>query len=291
MDSQPSIALLFSWCRRAAAIALIPALSWGLLPARACPVPTLERLERYEVQAGDTLASIAAQFNLSPGTLVGLNPTLKQSTNTSDSLPAGVEILVPPFNGVRVEIPAGTTWRDLEAAYGVRADTLFEINGCQREPREIFVPGLRWQPRDRDPAARVSNYTGFSTRPLAGNLETLLPHGSDAVTGTFHSGLDLAAVPGTLVRAVDAGKVIFAGENETYGNLVVVNHEGPRQTRYAHLDRLDVAAGQTVMAGQALGVTGVTGRPDVQQPHLHFEVRLQTPQGWISQDPILHLAE
>lgn len=283
MDST-AIAKFFR-CSFAVTTVLLSAIGGKLpSPVRACPAPVLDRLQRYESQAGETLASVAAKFDLVPGTLIGFNPVLKKFTAAS-RLPMGTEILVPPVNGVRAEIPAGVTWQDLEAAYGVRADTLFEINGCQREPREIFVPGLRWSP----PTAGVSNYTGFPVQPLPAASEALLPYGVDAATGTFHSGLDLAAAPGTPVRAVDAGNVVFAGEDETYGNLVVVNHTGQRQTRYAHLDRFEVAVGETVTAGQNLGVTGLTGRPDIPQPHLHFEVRLQTPQGWLAQDPALHL--
>lgn len=257
------------------------------LPAIGCPKPVLARLERYEVRAGDTLESIAAAFNLVPGTLVRLNAAL-QDLDEGESLLVGTTILVPPFNGVRVEIPPGLTWQDLAAAYGVRADALFEINGCQPEPREIFVPGLRWQARDLA-TERRANYTGFAVQPLEGALMAIAPYGPSA--SGFHSGLDLAAAPGTPVRAVDAGEVAFAGQDETYGNLVVVNHAGRRQTRYAHLDRLEVSGGQTLAAGDAIGTTGMTGRPDSPQPHLHFEVRLQTPQGWIAQDPTLYLPQ
>lgn len=249
----------------------------------ACPAPLLERLQRYAIREGDSLESIAAAFELVPATLVRLNPVLA----TDGQLPVGREIFVPPFNGVRVEIPPGATWQDLAAAYGLRADALFELNGCQPQPQEIFVPGVRWV--SRDPNAPPGDYTGFAALPLPGPLATIVPYGSTAAG--FHSGLDLAAALGTPVRAVAAGEVVFAGTDPTYGNLVVVNHPGKRQTRYAHLDRIDVGVGGRVAAGEELGVTGTTGQPDAKEPHLHFEVRFNTPQGWISQDPLLHLTD
>jgi len=45
-------------------------------------------------------------------------------------------VVVIPSNGIRVEIPAGQTWQRV-ATYKVRADVLFEINGCQRAPSSI----------------------------------------------------------------------------------------------------------------------------------------------------------
>lgn len=243
----------------------------------------LDRLERYEIREGDRLQDIADAFELLPETLERLNPALATG---GDRLPVGETILVPPFNGVRVEIPAGATWQDVAAAYGVRADALFELNGCQPQPRVIFLPGIRWAAREASP----ENYTGLATRPLPGAPVAIGRYGLQP-DGTFHSGLDLAAAPGTPVRATEPGEVVFAGENTTYGNLVAIDHAGQRQTRYAHLDRVDVAVGQRVEAGTIVGTTGTTGQPDTSQPHLHFEVRFQTSQGWVSQDPSLHLVD
>ena len=102
---------------------------------------------------------------------------------------------------------------------------------------------------------------------------------------TFHHGLDLAANPGTPVLAVESGTVAFAGDRGTYGKLGVVNHQGGRQTRYAHLLEVNVTTGQEVKQGDTLGKVGSTGSPDIDKPHLHFEVRYNSPQGWIAQDP------
>ena len=103
----------------------------------ACPTPALSRILRHRVTAGETLASIAQQYNLLPTTLMGMNPALRQGT-----VQPGNEILVPPYNGIRVTVPAGQSWRDLAKQYGVRADLLFEQNGCQTAPTVLFVPGL-----------------------------------------------------------------------------------------------------------------------------------------------------
>jgi murein DD-endopeptidase MepM/ murein hydrolase activator NlpD len=247
----------------------------------ACPLPVLSRLTRHTVASGETLESIAAKYNLIPGTLIGLNPSLK-----GGSIPVGREILIPPFNGIRIQAPAGATWQDLGTAYGIRADVLYELNGCQPQPRLVFIPGVSWSAGERPSR---DTYTGFAGYPLPSAAPIALNYGwhQNPTTGkaAFHSGIDLLANPGTAVLSVDSGTIAFAGEQGTYGYLVVVNHQGGRQSRYAHLGRLSVRTGQQVKTGDTLGTVGSTGRRDTDKPHLHFEVRYYSSQGWVAQDP------
>ncbi|MBD1804304.1 M23 family metallopeptidase [Microcoleus sp. FACHB-SPT15] len=246
-----------------------------------CPQPALSRLTRHKVAAGETLESVANQYNLIPATLINLNPGLR-----GGALPVGREILIPPFNGIRVQAPRGSSWQDLAASYGVRADVLYEINGCQAQPQLVFIPGAS-SPAGARPSS--DRFTGFAAYPLPSEATVALSYGwhQDPNTGQarFHSGIDLLADPGTSVLSVDSGTVAFADQQGSYGNLVVVNHQGGRQTRYAHLGRVSVAAGQLVKAGDTLGIVGSTGRPEIDSPHLHFEVRYYSSQGWVAQDP------
>lgn len=87
----------------------------------------------------------------------------------------------------------------------------------------------------------------------------------------MHSGVDLAAPTGTPVSASGAGVVTYAGWSGGYGLLVTVDHGNGMQTRFAHLSRLKVSAGQKVARGQVLGLVGSTGRSTA--PHLHYEMR------------------
>lgn len=87
----------------------------------------------------------------------------------------------------------------------------------------------------------------------------------------LHEGLDLAAARGTPVVGAGAGIVVRAEEVGHYGNLVVVDHGDGLETRYAHLDSIQVKPGDHIGAGQPLGTVGDTGRTT--GPHLHFEVR------------------
>jgi len=87
----------------------------------------------------------------------------------------------------------------------------------------------------------------------------------------MHSGVDLAAPSGSPVASPAAGVVTFANWNGGYGLLVVVDHGTGVQTRFGHLSRLLVSAGQRVDRGQLLGLVGSTGRST--GPHLHYEMR------------------
>ena len=87
-----------------------------------------------------------------------------------------------------------------------------------------------------------------------------------------HNGIDFAAPTGTAVRAVGDGTVEFAGQQNGYGNIIIVKHRNNQETVYAHLSRIDVKAGQSVNQSQFIGAVGSTGWAT--GPHLHFEFRV-----------------
>ncbi len=250
-----------------------------------CPDPILSRLESHEISPGETVESIAEQYNLLPETIVRLNPSLQQ-----ESVPVGTEILIPPFNGVRMEVPPDTTWEDLEQAYGVRADVLFELNGCTAQPQVVFLPGVTWEDQEEE----VYTYTGLSHYPLPESAPVGQDYGwyTDPETEQrrLYSGVNLMADVGTSVLAAEGGKVTFAGKHPRYGNLVIILHDG-KQTRYAHLERITVEEDQSVAAGEKIGTVGTSGKSSGERSYLHFQVRYQTPQGWVAQDPAIHLSE
>ncbi|MCL2167522.1 MAG: peptidoglycan DD-metalloendopeptidase family protein [Lentimicrobiaceae bacterium] len=88
----------------------------------------------------------------------------------------------------------------------------------------------------------------------------------------YHWGIDIPFPEGTPVVAAFDGIVrISTYNNGGYGNLVVVRHENRLETYYAHLVRRLVNPGQTVKAGDTIGLGGNTGRS--RGNHLHFETR------------------
>lgn len=87
----------------------------------------------------------------------------------------------------------------------------------------------------------------------------------------FHPGMDIAAAEGSPIRAAAAGRVIQAGDDGGYGNVVVIDHGNGLTTRYAHCSQTFATVGQMVQAGDQIAAVGSTGRST--GPHLHFEVR------------------
>ncbi|WP_075214616.1 M23 family metallopeptidase [Mongoliimonas terrestris] len=111
--------------------------------------------------------------------------------------------------------------------------------------------------------------------PLAGAAVTSnFGSRSDPFLGSsaFHAGIDFRAPTGRPVTATAAGRVINAGRNGGYGNLIEIDHGKGLTTRYAHLSRIDVKVGERVARGQVVGRVGSTGRST--GPHLHYETRV-----------------
>ena len=99
-------------------------------------------------------------------------------------------------------------------------------------------------------------------------------HRSDPIAGlrAMHEGIDFNAETGTPVVAAADGVIVSASYHNEFGNLIDVDHGGGLLSRYAHLSRLDVKAGQIVKRGDLIGAVGSTGRST--GAHLHFEVRM-----------------
>jgi len=243
-------------------------------------------MQLHKVNPGETLAAIANRYNLAPETIVGINPFVKNEVVSS-----GTELQIPPFNGIVVEVTRNQNWRQIASKYKVRPDTVFEINGCQQNPKFVFLPVLPGVTSTSEkiataPSKAPGNITGY---PLPSSTDVGLAYGWQIhpVTGDvfFHSGLDLLAPVTTPVEAIAPGIVVFSKEQGSYGKLVIINHADGLQSRYAQLDSIKVTLGQKVNKGDILGAVGTTGQPSSTQPHLHFEMRFNGSLGWEAKDP------
>lgn len=121
--------------------------------------------------------------------------------------------------------------------------------------------------------------------PVAGRIQSGFGNRMHPIFGVvrFHSGIDIVAPYGTLIKAADGGQVVQAGYFGGYGYSIMVYHGGGFATWYAHLSSIRVSVGQFVERGQVIGLVGSTGWST--GPHLHFEVRINGA----AQNPLAYL--
>ncbi len=119
--------------------------------------------------------------------------------------------------------------------------------------------------------AQITSVFGWRIHPISGDLR-------------FHTGTDIGAPMGTPVVAAYPGRVALADTLSGYGLTVILQHnDGTQETRYAHLLEVYVEPGDFIEQGTTIGRVGSTGNST--GPHLHFEIREQTPEGWVAIDP------
>ncbi|WP_413438456.1 OapA family protein [Sulfuriferula sp. GW1] len=89
-----------------------------------------------------------------------------------------------------------------------------------------------------------------------------------------HKGVDYAAPAGTKIKAVADAVVAFAGQENGYGNFILLQHSGNYSTAYGHLSAFakGLHKGEKIHQGDVIGYVGSTGWAT--GPHLHFEFRI-----------------
>jgi len=152
-----------------------------------------------------------------------------------------------------------------------------EINRLQQAPRPASA--LQWTPDvpfkqlvGKLPwpveSSRIVQPFGPSRHPQLG-------------TTTVNPGIDLAASPGDIVRAVAAGQVTKIAWLRGFGNTIIIDHNEGYYTVYARLERIAVSEGEVVQLGQPLGSVGESGGSS----DFHFEVwdrrEKQNPLEWL----------
>ncbi|WP_282088299.1 M23 family metallopeptidase [Streptomyces tendae] len=128
--------------------------------------------------------------------------------------------------------------------------------------------------------------SGYTSPVVGGTVGTPYHQSGSMWSSGYHTGTDFVVPTGTSLKAVGAGTVVSAGWGGAYGNQVVIQLADGHYAQYAHLSSLSVSAGQSVTAGQQVGLSGATG--NVTGPHLHFEIRT-TPDYGSDIDPIAFL--
>ena len=129
------------------------------------------------------------------------------------------------------------------------------------EAFKTLSPGREWKGSFAPPVnAEISDVFGVE-RVFNGSVQST------------HQGLDFRVSSGTSVAAVNSGRIILARSLFFEGNCVVIDHGQGLLTLYLHLSKFLANEGDDVKKGQAIGLSGGTGRAT--GPHLHLAVRWQ----------------
>ena len=178
---------------------------------------------------------------------VSANPVLANSAATAD--------IAAPLRAAQAERPTALGNRDEQfKALFSRWQSMDGGNATTTSRASVSIPSR--MPVD---GVRLSSDYGMRTHPVLGGRRG-------------HKGVDLAGPTGTPIRATADGVVSRAEWFSSYGLYISLEHGGSLQTRYGHMSRLNVAAGQRVRKGDVIGYVGSTGRST--GPHLHYEVRI-----------------
>ena len=222
---------------------------------------------RYQVKRGETAFTIARQFNISAKALAdwnGLGPDLAVREGQFLIIPAAADAArlpaaadaTPPGEGSPTPLPPSAS-KPLPA-----------------EPTQTVAEAARQVPPSPDLSAqRTASSASKFAMPVDGKIVR-------SYKKAVNDGIDIAAAPGSPVRAATDGTVAAVTHDPSGAPIIVLRHDGGLLTVYAGIDGVTVAKDAVVKRGQT--IAAVRAGPT---PALHFEVR----QGLDSLDPLPYL--
>lgn len=258
------------------------------------------KVSSYVVAQGDSLWSISNSQNIELDTLVGSNVF-------KATLRPGQTLRIPNQEGIFYTLRKGEKIEAVCKRYGVELGKLRQVNHtvdvvALKPGDEIFLPGARpealavtheEQPlkaeksapavknavpkvakNGKQKEAPVAMKASRSYRwPIMGRINSPFGWRRHPITRRqdFHTGIDIKASRGAVIRCARDGRVAYAGWMGGYGKVAVIEHAGGQSTLYAHCSTLLLKQGAAVKQGENIARVGTTGRST--GPHLHFEVR------------------
>lgn len=167
-----------------------------------------------------------------------------------------ISLILAPLS---VSTPSETDGELLKIVQSERPETLallkhYNINILNKEAITNYPTISPIMPKD---ISRISSFYGPRIHPIY-NEEHI------------HRGIDIAAKEGTDIIATGSGQVVWTSTWGSYGKQIIIDHQNGMKTRYAHLSKISVNKGDTVVFSQKIGEVGSTGLSTGN--HLHYEV-------------------
>lgn len=200
----------------------------------------------YTVQPGDTLYSISRRYGLDP---------LRVARDNALSNPS----LLAVGQKLRLTVGSGTeeTINRVQAATATPVATTASAQSANT-PQEVEKPA---------PAS-----DGKTVTSKAGSGKFMWPASGKVVQGIGenHNGFDIATAAGTPVKAAGDGQVVYVGNQEHFGKIVMVAHSGDYVSVYGHNSNISVKSGDKVTKGQTIATSG---KKKTGEAVVHFEIR------------------
>ncbi|MFA6376824.1 MAG: M23 family metallopeptidase [Candidatus Paceibacterota bacterium] len=237
----------------------------------------------YQVEEKDTVASLAAKFDISSDTIIWANDLAKGAQPKP-----GQRLIIPPVTGIIHYVVSGDTIAKISQDYNAKPDDVVAFNELSGE-NDVFVGDVLVVPGGRVPQIVIApkpSSTISNAKPQKLEAQSLAamppdyflcPVGSACkrTQGShFRNAVDLTGgYCGAPIYAAASGTIAKAklGWNGGAGNNISISHMGGTViTHYYHLQTMLVAQGQEVKKGDVIGLMGATGKST--GCHLHFEV-------------------
>lgn len=271
--------------------ALLADNSIGGISENQSDTPISDKISVYTVESGDTLSSIAAQFNVSVNTIRWNNDI------SGSSIRIGQKLTILPVSGVRHTVKSGDTLSSIAKLYKAKESDIESYNNITNADvlnvgDVVIVPNGEMSANSDSSSAPSSSSNNVPPSPRSatnslarvriGGPQITLPddYFITPVKGIKTQGIhgynavDIGAPKGTPIHAAAAGKVIVSltgGWNGGYGTYVVIEHPNGVETLYAHMSKNVAVENSEVAQGDIIGYVGATG--EATGPHLHVEVR------------------
>ncbi len=242
----------------------------------------------YTVRNGETLFDIANEFNIDPMSLAKVN-NIKMPYNVRKG-----QVLKLPVEGEmetqeQKELYSPVNLRENQKQDMKELDEKFERmigtsstksekkphkveqleHSFDQQARDLLSPKVTSTATGAKIKKNSSASSGKMVKPVDGKVISKF---GDNLDGIPNDGVNIKASAGTAVKVISDGEVLYAGNNldESFGNVIVVQHKDGLISSYAHLKDMSVKKGAKIRAGQKIGSVGKTG--DVSQPQLHLEI-------------------
>ncbi len=258
-----------------------------LLPGIISSASRLNEVD-YVIQPGDSLSSIAYEFNVSILTVMWNN-----NLTTRSILKLGQILKIPPTTGVMHTVKKGDSLKKIASLYKAQASDIINFNHLKEDGSDlkigerVAVPNGSIKavvvivPRARSVRQTFSNQpipsNSYSAPSASGYVWPTLKHLITQYYGFKHHALDIGGPWQSPIYATKSGRVVMSqcGWNNGYGCYIILDHGNGIRSLYGHNSQLLVAVGEEVETGQTIALMGNTGHVrGITGIHSHFEIQI-----------------